>query len=115
MPQVRRHRLGVDGLGEMEVPPLPLRQLLQPDVPDEAGVQGQGRAESEAPTPTLDPSGDPDTMRTLPRMSRRQRRAAAAASRGVELRSPQVPPSVPAAGPGDKAVGTRMARETSAT
>jgi len=35
MPQVRRHRLGVDGLGEMEVPPLPLRQLLQPDVPDE--------------------------------------------------------------------------------
>ena len=44
MPQVRRHRLGVDGLGEMEVPPLPLRQLLQPDVPDEAGVQGQGRS-----------------------------------------------------------------------
>eukprot|EP00439_Symbiodinium_sp_Y106_P030767 s3065_g3.t1 len=42
--------------------------------------RGEGRAESEAST--LDPLVDPDTMRTLPRMSRWQRRAAAAASRG---------------------------------
>ena len=84
-------------------PPSPLHRQRRPPSEPSAGEWDEARAESEAPT--YDGSIDPETLRPLPRLSRRQRRAAAAAAPGARLqepRSPQVrravlpePPGVP--------------------
>ena len=79
------------------------RRRRPPSEPS-AGEWDEARAESE--TATLDATVDPDTLQPVPRLSRRQRRAAAAASqRPQELRPPQVPRSVLPEPPGVRGEG----------